>query len=81
MTTPEETRVRRILAEVCRVDEADLRDDTQLVRDLGLDSATTLDLLITLEEELDREISEVEAAELVSVGDVLAFVRRSGASS
>jgi acyl carrier protein len=57
------------------VERSSLRDEAELVADLGLDSIVTLDLLMTLEEELDREISEVEAAELVTVGDILAFVR------
>lgn len=75
----DEQKALDLLAELCSVEPEALRDDAALVADLGLDSVVTLDLLMTLEEELDREISEVEAAELVTVGDVLAFVRRHGA--
>jgi acyl carrier protein len=73
--SPNEERAIAALCELCSVERSSLRDEAELVADLGLDSIVTLDLLMTLEEELDREISEVEAAELVTVGDILAFVR------
>lgn len=74
MTDAEQTSLR-ILSEVCRVPQERLTPETRLVQDLGVDSVMTLDLLMELEETLGIEIPEVEAAELVSVGDVLAYVR------
>lgn len=75
MTAIEE-RTLDLLARICNVPRERLQPEVQLVEGLDLDSALTLDLLMTLEDELGQEISEVEAAELVTVGDVLAFVRR-----
>jgi acyl carrier protein len=79
--TPEAAHARalEILGEVCRVEAAQLGRDAHLINDLDLDSATTLDLLMTLEEELGIDIPEVEAAKLVTVGDVLDFVGREAA--
>ena len=68
--------VLQLLSEVCRVAPAELTPDTHLIRDLDLDSALTLDLLMTLEERLGTELSEVDAAKLQTVGDVLEFVEQ-----
>ena len=45
-----EQEALRILAEVCNVELETLKPETHLVRDLDLDSAMTLDLLMTMEE-------------------------------
>ena len=68
--------VLKILGEVCRVAPAELTPDLHLIRDLDLDSALTLDLLMTLEERLGTDLSEVDAAGLLTVGDVLEFVEQ-----
>ena len=67
-------QVLAILSDVCRKPAEELTPETHLIHDLNLDSALTLELLITLEDELGREISEVEAAELSTVGDVIKLV-------
>ena len=48
-----------------------LKPETELVADLGIDSPKALQLLVELEEALDIEISDEEAAKLESVGDIL----------
>lgn len=63
-----------ILSEVCRVPLEELSAEKHLIQDLDVDSVLALDLLMTLEERLGIQISEVEATRLVTVGDVLAFV-------
>ena len=42
--------------------------------DLGLDSPKALELLMALEDDLGIEISDEEAAALVTVGDILDLV-------
>ena len=79
MLTEQETL--QLLGEVCRVSPETLKPETRLIQDLDLDSALALELLMELEERLDREISEVETAKLVTVADVLAFVRQPGESA
>ena len=76
MSSPTDARVLAILAKVIRRDAATLKPGLDLARDLDVGSAQALELLATLEEELSIEISEVEAAKLRTVGDVLAFVAR-----
>ena len=74
-TTSLEDRARAALAAVAKKDPGELRDEQEMIRDLQLDSVATLDLLMELEEVLGAEISETEAAALVTVGDVVQFVR------
>ena len=74
--TPAEEEALKILSQMCNVSPEKLRPDANLVRDLALDSSITLDLLMTMEEKLGLEISETDAATFVTVGDILAFVRK-----
>ena len=74
MLKPDE--VLQILSEVCRVPESVLKPEARLIQDLDLDSVLTLELLMTLEERLGTDVPEVDAAKLVTVGDVLDFVQR-----
>jgi acyl carrier protein len=71
-----DARVLEILARVVRRDASTLKPGLDLASDLDVGSAQALELLATLEEELSIEISEVEAAKLRTVGDVLAYVAR-----
>ena len=70
-----EAKVRETLAQVSKRDPDSLEPDQELLRDLQMDSIATLDLLMELEEYLETEISEADAAGLVTVGDVVRFAR------
>jgi acyl carrier protein len=48
----------------------------ELVANLGLDSAKALELLVELEESLDIEIGDDDAARLNTVGDIYAYLER-----
>ncbi|MBX3468183.1 MAG: acyl carrier protein [Planctomycetes bacterium] len=75
MSGASDERVFEILARVSGRDRATIKPEQDLAADLDVGSAQALELLATLEEELSVEISEVEAARLRSVRDVLEFVR------
>jgi len=64
----------KILAEISGTAETEIRSDMDLVADLGIDSPKALRLLVRLEDDLDVEISDEEAARMNSVGDVLNFL-------
>ncbi len=63
----------RVLARTSGRDEGELRPEFDLVADLGIDSPRQLELLIELEEALDIEISDEDAAAMETVGDVLDY--------
>jgi acyl carrier protein len=65
-----------VLAKIAGVPEAELAPEQHLVADLGVDSPKALRLLVELEDRLDIEIEDEQAAALKTVGDVLAFVER-----
>lgn len=53
-----------------------IRPEMDLVADLDLGSAEVMDLLAGVEDEFGIEISEVDAARLRTVGDVVAYVEK-----
>lgn len=60
-----------VIANLSKVSKDELKPETELVADLGIDSPKALQLLVELEEALEIEISDEEAAKLESVGDIL----------
>ena len=63
-----------VVAKVSKVDVGTLTPEMELVADLALDSARSLELLVELEDALETEISDEEAAKLNTVGDILAYI-------
>lgn len=76
MSDDPEAKTLAVLARVARRPAAQLEPKHDLKADLDIGSAEALELLATLEDTLGVEISEVEAAKMRTVGDVLAFVRK-----
>jgi acyl carrier protein len=62
-----------ILAGVVQRPVDSLKLEHELKGDLELDSAQTLELLSEIEDAFDTEISEVAAANVKTVGDLLEF--------
>ncbi|MFZ4586807.1 MAG: acyl carrier protein, partial [Candidatus Methylopumilus universalis] len=56
-----EQRVKKIVAEQLGTKEADVKNTSSFVDDLGADSLDTVELVMALEEEFDCEIPDEEA--------------------
>jgi acyl carrier protein len=69
----EESVIRRLLAEVCALDESALRADVPLL-EYGLDSARGIDLLVGLETHFDIRIPDEDIPKMRTLGDVTAYV-------
>jgi acyl carrier protein len=69
-----------VLAQVSGRHRADIRPDMDLVADLSIDSPQALRLLVELEEKLEIEISDEDAARMTTVGDVLRYVDEQGST-
>lgn len=67
-----------VLASVSKIPALELRPEMHLVADLSIDSPKALRLLVELEDALEIEIEDEQAANLKTVGDVLEFVENSG---
>lgn len=61
------------MGKVAGVPVEELDGNAELVADLGIDSAKSLQLLVELEEATGVEVSDEEAAGMETVQDVLSF--------
>ena len=62
-----EQRVKKIVAEQLGANEADVKNASSFVDDLGADSLDTVELVMSLEEEFDCEIPDEEAEKITTV--------------
>ena len=67
-------QVKESLADILSCDAEKIDMDTDLVRDLGVDSIDTVELIMAVEETYDISISDKEAQELQTVADVVEFI-------
>ena len=56
-----EQRVKKIVAEQLGVNEAEIKNESSFVDDLGADSLDTVELVMALEEEFETEIPDDDA--------------------
>ncbi len=75
-----EQEVIDIVVEQLGVDPEEVTEDKKFVEDLNADSLDQTELIMTFEEKLDLEISEEEAQELKTVGDVISYIKRKKAT-
>ena len=69
-----EQRVKKIVAEQLGVNEADIKNESSFVDDLGSDSLDTVELVMALEEEFECEIPDDEAEKITSVQQAIDYV-------
>ena len=69
-----EQRVRKIVAEQLGVNEADIKNESSFVDDLGADSLDTVELVMALQEEFECEIPDVEAEKITSAQQAIDYV-------
>ena len=67
-------RVRSVVAEQLGVDPEKVTPDAEFVQDLNADSLDLVELIMQLEEEFGIEISDEEAANIVTVRDAINFI-------
>lgn len=70
-----EQRVKKIVAEQLGVNEADVKNESSFVNDLGADSLDTVELVMALEEEFGTEIPDEDAEKITSVQQAIDYVR------
>ena len=66
-------RVKSVVAKQLRMDVSEIADDAAIVEDLGADSLDIVEMLMTLEDELDIIIPD-DATGLRTVKDVADFI-------
>ena len=69
-----EQRVKKIVAEQLGVNEADIKNESSFVEDLGADSLDTVELVVALEAEFECEIPDEDAEKITSVQQAIDYV-------
>jgi acyl carrier protein len=69
-----EQRVKKIVAEQLGVNEADIKNESAFVDDLGADSLDTVELVMALEDEFECEIPDEEAEKIRNVQQAIDYV-------
>ena len=62
------------MAEQLGVDKASITPESEIIKDLGADSLDVVEMLLDLEKEYGVEISDEQAAELKTVGDIVKLI-------
>ena len=71
-----ETKVRKVIAEkISDIDIEDVVPEASLIEDLGADSLTIVELVMSMEEIFDIEIDDEAAEKLVTVQDAIDFIK------
>ena len=68
-------KVKEIIVEQLGVTESSVNLDASFIDDLGADSLDIVELIMALEEEFDLEIPDSDAEKVVTVGDVVEYIK------
>ena len=69
-----EQRIKKIVAEQLGVNEADVKNESSFVDDLGADSLDTGELVMALEEEFECEIPDEQAEKINTVQQAIDYI-------
>ena len=70
-------KVREILCAQLEIDPDEVTLDTDLVKDLGADSLDLVDVVMSLEDEFDKEIPDEDVENIKTVGDIVSYIENS----
>ena len=70
-------KVKSLLANQLNIDESKIEESSKIIDDLGADSLDVVELLMVLEDEFGVSISDEQALEIKTVGDIVKIIRKS----
>ena len=68
-------KVKNIIVEQLGVTEGSVKMEASFIDDLGADSLDIVELVMALEEEFDMEIPDSDAEKVVTVSDVVEYIK------
>jgi acyl carrier protein len=71
-----EDRVKKVVAEILKVDLDGIRLDQNFTEDLGAQSVQSIELVAAFEEEFDIEMDEDDALAVMTVGGAIEFIQK-----
>jgi acyl carrier protein len=69
-----EDKVKRIIADRLEIPVGDISLESEFISDLGADSLDIVELLMSLEDEFDLEISDDEAEKIKTVQNAVTYI-------
>lgn len=69
-----QSRVKKVVASVLKMDEAAIADEANFIFDLGADSMQSLELVAGFEEEFEIELDQDGALEVQSIDGAVDFI-------
>jgi len=69
-----ETRVKKVVASLLKINLAEVTDNANFIFDLGADSMQSLELVAAFEEEFDIELDQDKALAVQTVADAVNFI-------
>ena len=71
-------KIKAIIAEVLNVDENEITMETTFTDDLGADSLDLFEMVMALEEEFGIEIPSEDLENIVTVNDIMGYLKEKG---
>ncbi len=68
-------KLKEIIVNQLGVEEANIKEDATFVDDLSADSLDIVELVMNIEEEFEIEIPDEDAEKIVTVGDVVNYIK------
>jgi len=75
MVEVSEGKIKEIIAEKLEIDLDQVTEGAKFIDDLGADSLDVVELIMTLEDEFDVEITDEQAEKIVTVGNAIDFMK------
>ena len=70
-----EQQGKEVVAEQLSINEADIKDDSAFIADLGADSLDTVELVMALEDNFGIEIPDEQQEKIQTVQDAIDFIK------
>ena len=71
-------KMKPIIAEQLNVNEAEIKPETKVKDDLGADSLDLFEMVMALEEEFGIEIPSEDLEKIVTVNDIIGYLKEKG---
>ena len=68
-------KVKEVIIEQLAAEDDAVKLETSFIDDLGADSLDIVELIMALEEEFDLQIPDSEAEKIMTVGDVVEYIK------
>ena len=67
-------KIREILCDQLDLNEDDVTMSSNLLDDLGADSLDMVDLVMTIEDEFERDVEDEDVENIKTVGDIVHYI-------